>query len=628
MSINKEYSKIFNNWEVTEEIGSGSYGKVFKMQRNEGNVSYASALKVITIPQNDSEIKAKRAEGESQESISTYYQGVTEGLLNEIQIMAELRGNSNIVSYEDHQIVRHEDGIGCDIFIRMELLTSFIDYMASNEIKEKDIIRLGIDICKALEICEKKKIIHRDIKPGNIFVSNTGDFKLGDFGIARTIEKTVGGLSKKGTYRYMAPEVYKGEPYGKTVDICSLGLVMYYLANGKRTPFLPDAPISVTHDDEENALIRRMRGERMMPPKFASNGLSAIILKACSYDGRDRYPDAEHMRHDLEALAKGRPVVVRKSGNALDETVSAWGAPLNDSDCSVNRTNKRDYYSNKNLHKNEYQPQNVNKERQHQNENRNRRNIKVLIPVIVILAIIGIVVFIVFGIGELRQENENVLTDVDSAYVTVLSSDWDWDSGWNNEDGTYGVHGIIYIENKAEIPITSINFSVKDEKGNIVTNAETGEDIFVAYGFIDSGSKGIMVASIPTNEEKVRPSDETYSIITAYANKNLTNYVIPSGRITENYGPKNDYYDISIDNKNEIETNSNSIIVAVKMNGNSISDSDASGHIETAIPENTVGYYQEKAFIDPNFYGNSELNAYIVYAIDTDLYETYDGSKQ
>ena len=298
-------NNIFPSWKVKKLIGSGSYGKVYELERVEDDAVYRSAMKIITIPQNDSEINSRLAEGESRESVKAYYDDVTRSLLNENRIMAGLKGNSNIVSYEDHQLVRHEDGIGSDIFIRMELLTSFIDYMADNRIDEDTVIRLGIDMCKALEICEKKNLIHRDIKPGNIFVSDTGDFKLGDFGIARTIDRTMGGLSKKGTYRFMAPEVYKGEPYGRTVDICSLGLVMYYLMNGKRTPFLPAAPASVSFTDEENALIQRMNGEQIPPPRQAERGLAAIILKACSFNPAERYQSAAQMREDLEALKSG-----------------------------------------------------------------------------------------------------------------------------------------------------------------------------------------------------------------------------------------------------------------------------------------------------------------------------------
>ena len=70
-----------------------------------------------------------------------------------------------------------------------------------------------IDLCKALEYCQCQNIIHRDIKPENIFVSRFGEFKLGDFGIARELDRSMSGLSEKGTFSYMAPEMYKGEEY-------------------------------------------------------------------------------------------------------------------------------------------------------------------------------------------------------------------------------------------------------------------------------------------------------------------------------------------------------------------------------------------------------------------------------
>ena len=109
----------------------------------------------------------------------------------------------------------------------MEYLTSFMDYCAEKQLTEKEVIKLGMDLSKALEYCRKLKIIHRDIKPENIFVSRFGDFKLGDFGIARELERTMSGFSKKGTYSYMAPEMYKGEKYDSRVDIYSLGIVLY-----------------------------------------------------------------------------------------------------------------------------------------------------------------------------------------------------------------------------------------------------------------------------------------------------------------------------------------------------------------------------------------------------------------
>ena len=102
-------------------------------------------------------------------------------------------------------IMEHEEDIGWDILIRMELLTPLIERTSENPMVQDEIIKLGIDMCKALEFCRKIEIIHRDIKPENIFITSGGDYKLGDFGIAKTVEKTRIGLSRKGTYAYMAP---------------------------------------------------------------------------------------------------------------------------------------------------------------------------------------------------------------------------------------------------------------------------------------------------------------------------------------------------------------------------------------------------------------------------------------
>lgn len=82
-------------------------------------------------------------------------------------------------------------------------------YLSSHPMSEDDVIRLGKDICHALSLCHEAGIIHRDIKPQNIFVSKWGSFKLGDFGIARTMPGSGSVLSFKGTISYMAPETFK-----------------------------------------------------------------------------------------------------------------------------------------------------------------------------------------------------------------------------------------------------------------------------------------------------------------------------------------------------------------------------------------------------------------------------------
>lgn len=292
----------FKDWTIEKSIGEGAFGKVYKIVRKEFGHTYEAALKVMEIPHSQAEVDSLLNEGFSEQEMDEYFRSMVEDIVDEFTLMSKLKGNSNIVSYEDHAVVRKEDGYGWRIYIRMELLTGLFSHAKSVDLTNKDVIQLGIDICKALEVCQKYNIIHRDIKPENIFISDVGTYKLGDFGIARELEKTSSGLSKKGTRSYMAPEVYKGLEYNSTVDIYSLGIVLYRFLNDNRLPFLPPMPERIRYSDKEAADVMRMSGQSMPVPVHASSELARIILKACEYVPSERYGSAKEMREELEKV--------------------------------------------------------------------------------------------------------------------------------------------------------------------------------------------------------------------------------------------------------------------------------------------------------------------------------------
>lgn len=294
---------VWPEWKIIGKIGEGSFGKVYKACRKEQGTTFYSAIKVITIPSNPGELDSVRSESPNEQSVKEYFQGLVDECIQEVSTMEYFRGNSHVVSVEDYKVVEYLDDIGWDIYIRMEYLTSFMDYCAGRALTEDDVLRLGIDLCKALEYCQCQNIIHRDIKPENIFVSRFGEFKLGDFGIARELERTMSGLSKKGTFSYMAPEMYRGEAYDARVDIYSLGIVLYKLRNHNRLPFISLEKQLITYRDKETALNRRMAGEELPRPAEAGEAFAEVILKACAYERDERYSSAEKFR---EALEKAR----------------------------------------------------------------------------------------------------------------------------------------------------------------------------------------------------------------------------------------------------------------------------------------------------------------------------------
>lgn len=287
-------------WDTVRFLGRGNYGSVYEIQRDVFGDIERAALKVITIPQNEGDIDELYSEGYDDESISSAFESHLKSIVAEYSLMKKMSGCSNIVNCDDVRYIQHDDGIGWDIYIKMELLTALPKALPSGY-DEGMILAVAKDICSALERCKKHEIIHRDIKPQNIFVSPSGDYKLGDFGIAKTVEKTMGG-TKIGTYKYMAPEVYHYQPYGSGADIYSLGLVLYWLMNERRLPFMPLPPEKPKAGMEEEARHRRLSGEPLPPPANGSKKLKEIVLKACAYDPKDRYQSAAEMKDALMQL--------------------------------------------------------------------------------------------------------------------------------------------------------------------------------------------------------------------------------------------------------------------------------------------------------------------------------------
>ena len=303
MSDIKQYEPLWGSWLVDELLGEGSFGKVYKVHKDEFGKLYYSAVKMLSIPHSEDEIERARLMM-PEETIPTYFRGFVTDIVQEIDLMSAFKGNTNIVSIEDHKVIR-KDPMHWDILIRMELLQSLSSYMADHPLTKRDVIQLGIDISHALELCAVKNVIHRDIKPDNIFVSEYGDFKIGDFGVARHAARKNSEMSQKGTRTYMAPEVFHEEKtYGPTVDLYSLGIVMYRYLNNNRIPFMPPFPEPLTPHSQEDALFRRMKGDEPLPDiSGVEPELNDFVLKACAFNPEDRFKDATDFRTKLESLA-------------------------------------------------------------------------------------------------------------------------------------------------------------------------------------------------------------------------------------------------------------------------------------------------------------------------------------
>lgn len=292
---------LWDNWYIKEELGRGGSAVVYRIEARRENRTDVSALKVEPIVADESVYvdETRRME---------YLERKRREAENETTIMYKLRSSPNIVLYEDESIkplIVDNKQIGYYIMIRMECLTCLQKIMKNRtfDVSEKNVLKLAIDIGSGIKAAHELGVIHRDVKPGNFFVSGSGVYKLGDFNISK---KSVSTRSFAGTEGYIAPEVYYArygnDGYTKQADIYSFGISLYCMMNDYQFPFgdmyLP-----------EEAIDRRMKGENLPRPKNASVPFAKVILKACAFNPAERYQNMTNMLRDLMAIRDGSPMI-------------------------------------------------------------------------------------------------------------------------------------------------------------------------------------------------------------------------------------------------------------------------------------------------------------------------------
>lgn len=299
----------FGAWRVIKEIDRGGMGVVFQAERADGQFDKTVALKVI---------KPGR-----------YTHVTKERFQQEMRMLAQLE-HPNIVALIDGGI--NDDGIPWFAmeYVEGQPVTTYAD---QNQLTVDERVALVIDVCKAVEHAHRNLIIHGDLKPSNILVSNRGRVKLLDFGIARTLlGETRPDAMPRFTPRYASPELASGEPMTTSSDVFGLCAILYELISGysprdelsttTRSEYgqYMQAPVPAVFEKYSNSAdtqqIAGYRSTTMRGLKRSLKGdLRWILQHGLTVDPARRLSSVSALRADLSHYLAGRAVAAHPASN-------------------------------------------------------------------------------------------------------------------------------------------------------------------------------------------------------------------------------------------------------------------------------------------------------------------------
>lgn len=291
--LEHKVSPLLDAMEIGECFSQHDGASCYEIRHPESGREFV--LKVISVPASAEQVSALLLTGAyaSEEEADAYYRKEAEDLVREAEARNKLLDCPYILPFLGVQMEKND--VGYAVYAVLPKRNSLQAYLTENAVSHLRGINMGIDLCVALAALREEGYVHGNLKPGNVFFSDTGRFLLGDFGLISTQDMQYAILPEQYRSCYSAPEL--GGMMGglnPTVDIYSLGMILYRIYNGNHAPF----------EDEQTgtkaAEARRLAGEELPAPIYADYELAAIIRKACAFQPAERYQTPDEMRTDLE----------------------------------------------------------------------------------------------------------------------------------------------------------------------------------------------------------------------------------------------------------------------------------------------------------------------------------------
>lgn len=276
MSEPKLISPLLDNFLIGEPMSDHNGIRCCPAMNSETNEKYI--VKIISLPPSSTQLEALMLTGaiKDEEDAKNYYAERAKDWVREIEALQNLSRQEGFIGCEGFQVVPAEDGIGCEIYILTPYKRTLARQLKKKPFTQLDALNLSIDICSALAACRRGGYLFTNLKPSNIFITENGEFKIGDLGFLNLQGLQYAAIAEHCLSEYTAPEITDAfSCVNDSLDVYALGMVLYDIFNGGELPQDRSVPLPA--------------------PKYADAEIAQSILKACDPNPEERWEDPAQM---------------------------------------------------------------------------------------------------------------------------------------------------------------------------------------------------------------------------------------------------------------------------------------------------------------------------------------------
>lgn len=239
-------------------------------------------VKIISVPATEAQLDAMLLTGAFPDETAalSYFKDMADNIVAEVDVLRKLSAQEAFLPFDSVQSTAMDSGKGYEIYLLSPYRRTLEKQLISHQFTHYEALNLALDLCASLSVCRRNGYLYVDLKPGNIYLSEDKQYRIGDLGFVDTDSLKFTSLPEKYRSVYTPAEICDAySSLNTTMDVYAVGLILYQIYNGGALPF----------NDELQP------GDRLPAPAYADSEISEIILKACEPDPSARWQDPNQM---------------------------------------------------------------------------------------------------------------------------------------------------------------------------------------------------------------------------------------------------------------------------------------------------------------------------------------------